>query len=729
MFGLGLGPPELAVRRNGGAVALPGWIDSVDARGWSGQAGAALTLPTMTSDGTSEFGADGGSPKTVTVMRQGFDASGAAVTFPESVTITKRVRQAFPNQASATAATVALSDYVFAGEVVTGCANGSTEVSPRPVAVWSRPDRHVVTASDTAAVVAFHRCGATLGNLGIAGVLFTWSDGTNSVSATVTTPVAGGLPGDINPVIEFVAANVDLSSLSDGPVTRNARIYPKVGVAASVLDSATGTPGARAFAPQTILKSSTAPRYASVAASGNDATGVSSVTAATAAAAPFASVKGALDKLKADVAGATGIGVVRIGAGSFNLATLAAGAYTSAGEIVIERDPAVARGAAVVSWGANASGQHNLTGVSWLKFRDVSVLRTGATTLRAVSGGAITFENVNFDNGSQGAGAFAGITGSSKINVQMSGVTVTNAGANALAGPVGSHDFMLTRGVAVGSILPATPYAVESWAVLGSQLAGCRPVDNTKGESGTVIAFNTLPGVGGTAYGPDIAKTANVTGYAYVQNVHEWASAASAPAMGISRDNNVVNAGVGDTSHIIVWHNSFAGYFNQGRHNLFYDEKSGTYRTHRLMSLVGNIAVALNTKHDWYLGAVGNGTPDPGDAPLHTGGWAYLYGVGCIGEFARYGDAGAGLLGTSFSQAWPGLKSRIGATQSGAGQDPLFVTYAGTTTSGAAGAGGGNYAIGMSSPAKAMVPNGPFTGLADMAGMIRSGAQSAGAYQ
>ena len=147
--------------------------------------------------------------------------------------------------------------------------------------------------------------------------------------------------------------------------------------------------------------------------------------------------------------------------------------------------------------------------------------------------------------------------------------------------------------------------------------------------------------------------------------------------------------------------------------------------------MVGNLHVSLNSKHDVYLGLVGNGTPNPTDAPGHVGGWSYLYGVGCFGEFARYADAAVsgGGLGSYFAQSWPGLGAKIGTGNSGAGIDPLFASYAATTTAGAAGAGGGSYAVSAGSPVKAMIASGPMMGLADFGGTLRSGAQSAGAYQ
>lgn len=722
MLNLGVGPPAVALRQRV-SVALP-WLASIDAGGWSGQAAALLTLPAMTSDGTSEFGADGASPKTVAVLRQGFDATGAATSFTESVTITKRVRQAFPNQASATAGTVALSDYVFAADAIAGCANGSTEVSPKPVAAWSRPDRHVVTASDTASVVAFHRCGATLGNLGIACVVFSWSDGANTVTATVTAPTVGGHPGDLNPVIEFVASNVDISSLSDGPVTRNARVYPRIGTAASVADSASGTAGTRAFAPQTLLKSSAAPRYAYVSVGGNDGTAVSSTNAASAAAAPFASLKGALDKLKTDVTGATGIGVVRVGPGSFNLASLAAGTYASAGEIVIERDAATAtRSTAVVTWGANASGQHNLAGVSWVRFRDLTLQRSGATTLRVVSGGNIVFENVNIDSNGVTGVAFAGITAATPANVWVLGAAVSNAGSGALFRPTATGaNMMLTRGIDMGALGAAAP-GLEVWATLGCVLRGGNAISgNAKSESGSVVAFNKFLGITGTLL--EAGASADVNGYAFVQNVVEFASATATYALRPSGD-----ARTGNVTHWISWHNSFAGFNTAGRENNLYDETPSTYRAHRLISFAGNVHVQINTKHDAFLGTTG-GNPEgfTGASPsLHVGGWPYLYGVGCRAEFSRYIDASGGGLGSSFAQAWPGLGAKIGTGASGAGQDPLFASYAGTTSAGAAGAGGGDYAIASGSPAKAMLSVSPMP--IDLAGVTRFGAASAGAFQ
>ena len=444
MFGVGLNIPHVAVRQR--AFGLPAWLASIDAGGWSGQAGLALTLPTMTTDGTSEFGADGLVPKMLTVVRKGFDANGAATAFAEAVTLTKRVRQAFPNQASATAATVALSDYVFAGEAIFGCANGSAEVSPKPVAVWARPDRRVVSSTLSVEVVAFHRSGATLGNLGIACVVFTASDGTNVATTTVSVPSVLGHAGDINPVIGF-ATSIDVSALNAGTVTVNALVYPKVGDASSVLDSSVNAAGSRSFCPQTYVKSSAARRYAYVATAGLDASGVTSTTAATAAASPFLTIKAAIEKLKTDNTTVDNC-VVRVGAGSFALTTLAAGTYQGAGELIVEGDPALAtpRSSAVVTGGASAV---TLTGISWVRFRTLTLQKSGGSFVSLPAGGQAVFEQVNYDSNGQSVTFMSRSSGGSNT-IAWLGAVVTALGASTFAHA--NAVMILSRGVDCGTI-------------------------------------------------------------------------------------------------------------------------------------------------------------------------------------------------------------------------------------------------------------------------------------
>jgi hypothetical protein len=67
-------------------------------------------------------------PVTLAVTRQGFDATGATASYADTLVVTKRVRQPYPNQATLTATTVSLSDYVYSTDTVVGV----TTARPRP---------------------------------------------------------------------------------------------------------------------------------------------------------------------------------------------------------------------------------------------------------------------------------------------------------------------------------------------------------------------------------------------------------------------------------------------------------------------------------------------------------------------------------------------------------------------------------------------------------------------
>ncbi|WP_178097292.1 hypothetical protein, partial [Pseudomonas sp. Kh14] len=77
----------------------------------------------------------------------------------------------------------------------------------------------------------------------------------------------------------------------------------------------------------------------------------------------------------------------------------------------------------------------------------------------------------------------------------------------------------------------------------------------------------------------------DVTGCAVLQNVLEWTSVTTGHFVGISNDSTS-----GNSAHIVMHHNTIAGFHNAGRCNLFYDE-GPTARTNKLHSFIGNIHV------------------------------------------------------------------------------------------------------------------------------------------
>ena len=127
-----------------------------------------------------------GAPRTVAITRAGFDASGTALALVDRLTMMKRVRQPWPNQTSLTADQVALSDFVYATDTVSGMTNASTLAPPRPICFWLTPDLERATGATFTVQLAVAHAYARAGRP-VAAVKFIASDGTHSVESLVTT--------------------------------------------------------------------------------------------------------------------------------------------------------------------------------------------------------------------------------------------------------------------------------------------------------------------------------------------------------------------------------------------------------------------------------------------------------------------------------------------------------------------------------------------------------------
>lgn len=265
----------------------------------------------------------------------------------------------------------------------------------------------------------------------------------------------------------------------------------------------------------------------------------------------------------------------------------------------------------------------------------------------------------------------------------------------------------VTNNSAETSPKPVANWSIIDRRVVGNSLDGVRFVFGARPTSGLIIAFNRLMRLGGVNAVLQIESGVDtLTGAAVVQNVWEWTSANANPALRPSGDG-----APNDSSHVICWHNSFAGFDIYGRGNILCDETTADARFHKLHSFVGNIRVQINTKHDVFHA---DGT--------RVGGWSYLYGVGQRGEFARYRDAGSG----AWKQEYSGAGSIVGTVNTGAGLDPRFTSPAHTTSGPTPGVGGGNYVLEAGSPARGIVFAAPLS--FDMTGAARSGTVAAGAY-
>lgn len=681
MPGLGLGYGTFRRRLMGsGAVVLP--FSSVNAAGWNVE---YSSTPPSLNPLSSFF-----------VTRQGFDATGAATTFADTLVATQHVRVAGTTGLSSL--TVAASDYAYSTDTVLGVTNNSTEASPKPVAHWVTADHAVVGDTVTVELVAFHRDARN--GLPIACAIGTATDGTNTVTATRATPTVLAHPQDRNAVIGY-RLTFNVASLADNAtVTVNAKVYPWVGTVASgsVLDSAAGTADTSGFCPQIYYRSTSlaaSPRYVYVdATNGNDTTGVASTDAATASASPCLTWIGAVSKLRGSTAGAASGGIVRVKAsgGTLALGTTSATfqVYQGVGETIIESDPSGST--ATVSWNSAIN-----TYCPYIRWRNLNMVRAGNVTLPngtiSTTYARWTLENVTVDGG-----GFASALAGAQRTIRIIGMTLTNSGVSTLtAGTVANaYGYTLMRGINTAISMPQ----IEMQCFVGGYCANgaIRSTGTARSPNGNIVAYNRFMNITGStiafSWGGSGEATAlggtpplTVTGIVFVQNAVEKADAVNAASFRLSGDSDCFNI-----VHPIVWNNTFAGFSLQGRANVLYDENPAYVRNYKLSSFRGNLWSQLNNKSDIFIN----------DA-THIGNWAYHYGVGCYSEFSQFAaaDASVPASGASFSQDYGGLGGTW-APQQYVRTDPLFVSYQGTTgTSGgvaSAGTGGGDYHLTSSSP-------------------------------
>ncbi|WP_145201449.1 hypothetical protein [Sphingobium sp. B2] len=693
--------------------------------GTMGVLGAAGAAPEPAPAPISAIGADGfqadyastpsiPSPVPFAVSRQGYDASASPVTVSDTLYVTTRVRQPYPNQASLTPLTVALSDYLLSTDTVSGAANNSAEASPKPVANWVSPDRLVVGNSIGGSaypveLVAFHyymRAGKQ-----VAAVKFVITDGTTTINVVVSTPTVSGRAGDQNAVIVYALPTTDISTLTNNAmVTVNAEVYPHVGAAASVLKGA-DVSRSREFSPRYFLKNTTleaAPPLAYVSPTGNNSTGVISTTAATAKASPYLTMTGALDALQAAYSATTGVDGCRIrimAGGDIALGSGAAVAKTQkVAALIVERDPDIAMADARLTAGAprpRLGSGGTLTApitTGCLIIRNLRVQRTATSAWTGEAGTRleIFLDNVEFDNNAQASTMFSNSDG------YIYGMTLTGETAQ-FVGPSGNGQWRVWRGVFLNNT--GAVRNLEGYLLVGSTI---RRTGSTDNNNGRIIAFNKLWGVENT--GGPFGATGD--GQACVQNVIEYVSATANTQTAISPDNSSAGA-----SNILFANNTLAGFNDHGRSNHCYDE-GATPRTTKFCRNHGNIFVQLNTKGDVF---VMDGT--------RLGNLAFEYGVGCTDNFTQFKAANGDLVGqgASFAQQYAGLNPNYGTSNS-IRNDPLFTAPASTTSGPTGGAGGGTYTLQSGSPCKAAADAVlPF----DLAGTARpqsSRADSRGAY-
>lgn len=629
-------------------------ISSIDADGWQTVVPAVSPGPLILAD--------------LPVLRAGYAPGGVPTSFSELLKLTQRIRLPYPNHATLTVDKVALSDFIYATDSVAGAVNNSALQSPKPIAKWATLDREVVGNALAVELVAFHRDG-------IAHVEFSASDGVSAVTAGTSAPEVLAASYDRFAVIGY-KANLDISALNPGLIIVHARVYPRLGGAASVLDSADKA-DRRAFSARYYRKDverAAAPPMAYVSATGSDLSGVVSTDWAAAAAAPCATVAGAMNRLNA-VAGAIDGCVVRVMAGTHTLASPAATRTQNIAAVRVTRDPAAGKSEVVLQFGA-ANFNPRLSGSldsrvnsGAIRFQDLTLRRVGGLAIAGDSGKRLEVQmsEVVFDNAGIGFDLF------NASDFWWAGVELRNISSSATQATLdGAH--MMWRGC-WGNLSNA---GIDGHFVIGCHFDNCGRVNNgsLRDGNGSIRAFNRFMFATNSGTFVSSDGTVDLTdGLVIAQNILEGLPNTSFTLLVPSADNAALNV-----SHLICLHNSITGHDAAGRSNLLYNDTAGDPRFHTLQRVAGNIHCQLNTKHDVFMQ---DGT--------RTGAWSYLYGVGCEGEFTQFRDAG------TFAQAYPGIGSVIGGSNT-VRNDPLFVDYRGATAA-AAGLGGGDYRLQAGSPA------------------------------
>lgn len=232
-----LGVGSLMTRRRGASAAPPPALApfaSVNADGWSVEYPADLTGPVAVEQSFS-------------ITRKGFDSAGNAVDIPMTEIATARVRWPYGDAGvpadqkhpTLRPRTVAVSDYIYAGDVIPGAVNNSAVFSPPPMVRWLIEPQMIVGNSLRLASCAIHRDAGQGRQIAAKRYTITNMSTGQTLSATVGSPALSSYSGWVRQVPEY-AATFDISGWADGVEIRaDVQAFPRFGRVAdgSVFDS------------------------------------------------------------------------------------------------------------------------------------------------------------------------------------------------------------------------------------------------------------------------------------------------------------------------------------------------------------------------------------------------------------------------------------------------------------------------------------------------------------
>ena len=458
--------------------------------------------------------------------------------------------------------------------------------------------------------------------------------------------------------------------------------------------------------------------YVYLASTGNDSTGVVSMTAATAKATPCLTLAGAWTRIRTLLGNTQGAfdGIkVRV-TDTVNSGTFGYDYYQQdIGAVMVERDPDVSRATAKLINNGQIGYQAGL--VTHTSGMDENAIIFKDMTVEIGSGGSfvgsagnkldVQFWNCNVIDNSP--------SGGQRANSSLSYFGTVFSTYTSALGRTSNGEIRIMRGVSVD--LANTAH--EGWVTVGCNLTrvtspaladakkdghiwyGIKYL-NPYGSGNSPIRFTGAAGDSGLDLGSA----------AIVQCVVEMLVGGT-PGIFLAADTSH-----GNLTHVVMHHNALPGSEGNNRINGPYDDHATVARNHKFVSDKGNIYPNANIKGDVN---VSNGARLGHFAPHH--------GVGRAGNFMRHYDEAAankvtGPASLSFGHLYSGMGSING------GGDPMFTdnkAVSGTSASPVTGTGGGTYTLQSGSPAKNLL-SAPLLAY-DLAGNSRgTGTQHAGAY-
>ena len=601
----------------------------------------------------------------LTVTRQGYDETAARVIVNDTVTMTTRVRQPYPNHENQSTAQIALSDFIYAADEIAGVTNDSALAYPKPIAMWLNHDLERASTPTHTLRLAVAHSHARKGRP-VAAVRFIVSDGVNEAAQTVSAMesisfTASGLN------IPHFAAEMDLTTLEQGAMLSvDAVIYPWVGDAFRVSVDADAYPSPN-LAPLRLLNDragSYGTAYAYVdAQSGDDATGAAMTDAAGAAASPFATITAAVNAVRLLNSAAfgrdndAGGGIIRLVEGVHSHTGFKSQGNAVDIPLIIEAADPAKRETTVLTDG----GSSRFNGIPQkLKLRNLTLRKDGGNVVFLDSGAnsadaILIAENCLWDSGGTSYyGAWLYRVGRLvQINCAI------GAGGDPRHGNFFSTEAIM--GIAIGCAGCA--------GTMTYQAAGCSAlpefnlrdaIGSRPAMSGVFLGWNIFSN--GSATNPIISISAPIgpRGIALVGNVIEsWGSSTNA-AIRLNADNDSSPA-----QNVVIQHNTVAG----ERANLLYLD--GADNVEKTAHVRFNLFHRYNIKGDLFAQNSAN-----------TGNWAARYKVGWAHNVSL---EGANNSDTFSPIPWLGEVPSLGE-QTGA--DP---TWQDDRSHSGAGDGGGDY--------------------------------------